>query len=294
MYKPGIWSKVSYVILVLIAVVVIMPIVMMVIGSVSEPGHIEANYSLIYDEYNFSNEYATLKTTTSTLTIKQYLTVLLGKLDILLGFWNGIYLVVPILMFGLVIAVTGGYAFAKFDFWGKQIFLFAYILVMLLPTQVTLVPQFIFFYQINLIGSRWAVILPGIFSTFGVFLIYQFMRKIPDAPIESAGLEGASELRIFWSIVLPQCRSGMIAYIMLTLIDYWNMIEQPLILLNSEAQYPLSVLLRTVNRNELGIAFASGVLYMLPMFLLFMLISDDLVEGISNTMPQVMKKGGKN
>ena len=132
-----------------------------------------------------------------------------------------------------------------------------------------------------LLNTRWAIILPGAFAPFSVFLLTKFMRRIPASLIESAKLDGAGEWHIFWNICLPQCRSALYSIAILVFIDYWNMVEQPLILLPDASQQPLSVYLSQINAGEIGIAFAAAVIYMVPGLLMFLHGEAYLVEGIT-------------
>ena len=109
------------------------------------------------------------------------------------------------------------------------------------------------------------------------------MRQIPSSYIEAAKLDGASELQIFTRIAIPMCKSALYAMSILLFIDYWNMVEQPLVLLTSVDKQPLSVFLSQVNEAEIGIAFAASALYMIPPILIFLYGEEYLVEGISRS-----------
>ena len=158
---------------------------------------------------------------------------------------------------------------------------FFYVILMLMPYQVTLVPNYLVSDWLGVLDTRWAIILPGSFAPFSVFLLTKFMRRIPASLIEAAKLDGAGEWRIFWSICLPQCRSALYSIAILVFIDYWNMVEQPLILLPDASQQPLSVYLSQINAGEIGIAFAAAVIYMVPGLLMFLHGEAYLVEGIT-------------
>ena len=129
----------------------------------------------------------------------------------------------------------------------------------------------------------WAIILPGVFSTFSVFLLSKYMRQIPSSYIEAAKLDGANEWNIFTKICLPMCKSAIYAMAILLFIDYWNMVEQPLILLEDSGKQPLSVFLSQINASEVGVAFAASFIFMLPPLLIFLYGEQYLVEGISRS-----------
>ena len=109
------------------------------------------------------------------------------------------------------------------------------------------------------------------------------MRRIPVSQIEAAKLDGSSEWQIFTRIYLPQCRSALYSIAILVFIDYWNMVEQPLILLENAELQPLSVYLSTINAGEIGLAFAVATIYMIPSLLLFLHGEEYLVEGIAQS-----------
>ena len=152
---------------------------------------------------------------------------------------------------------------------------------MLMPYQVTLVPNRLVAEWLHIYGTSWAVILPGIFSPFAVFLLTKSMRRVPTAVVEAARLDGCSEWQIFFKIYLPLCKNIVYSVMILVFIDYWNMVEQPLILLPDASQQPLSVYLSQINAGEIGIAFAAAVVYMIPGLLLFLHGEAYLVEGIA-------------
>ena len=108
------------------------------------------------------------------------------------------------------------------------------------------------------------------------------MRRIPYALIESAKVDGASEWQIFTRICLPQCRSALFSIAILVFVDYWNMVEQPLVLLGDAEMQPLSVYLSTINSGEIGLAFAMATIYMIPSLLIFLRGEEYLVEGIAH------------
>ena len=126
-----------------------------------------------------------------------------------------------------------------------------------------------------------AIILPGIFAPFSVFLLTKNMRRIPKSYIEAAQLDGAGEWQIFSRVCLPMCKSALVSVAMLVFIDYWNMVEQPLILFTDQEKYPLSVFLSEINSGEVGVAFAVAVIYMVPTLLMFLWGEEYLEEGIT-------------
>lgn len=218
-----------------------------------------------------------------SFSLNGYLEVFLYTPAYLMKFWKSMLMSTVILAGQLVISCLGGYGFAKFSFRGKNVIFFFVIILMMMPLQVTLVPNYIVFERLGLIGSYASVILPGVFSTFGVFLLTQFFSSIPNSIIEAAKLDGANQIQILCRIIVPYAKSGVASLCILNFIDTWNMVEQPLIFLKDSTKYPLSVFLANVSRENLSISFVCGILAILPVLLLFLYLKDSLISGIENT-----------
>ena len=152
---------------------------------------------------------------------------------------------------------------------------------MLMPYQVTLVPNYLVSGWLHILDTRWAIWLPGIFSPFAVYLLTKYMRRIPVSVMEAAQIDGAGEWQIFRHICMPLCKGCMCSVAILIFIDYWNMVEQPLILLSDDSMHPLSVFLSKIKKGEIGLAFAVATIYMIPTLLVFLYGEDYLVEGIT-------------
>ena len=216
------------------------------------------------------------------MSLSQYITVLIKSPDYLLKFWNSVILVVPIVLLQVGVASITAYSFTRWRGKLRSFLFFFYVILMLMPYQVTLVPNYLVSNWLGIWNTRWAIIFPGMFAPFSVFLLTKFMRRIPASLIEAAKLDGSSEWQIFKDICLPQCRSALYSIAILVFIDYWNMVEQPLVLLQDAAKQPLSVYLSTINASEVGLAFAIATIYMVPCLLLFLHGEDYLVEGIAH------------
>ena len=263
----------------------LMPTVLTITNSFMTQSEITANYGQVFqnatDGKSFIKDTINLKFIPDKVSFSQYFTVLLKSPDFLYKFWNSIILVAPIVLAQLAVASVAAYGFTRWRGKVRDTIFFAYVILMLMPYQVTLVPNYLVSDFLGLLNTRWAIILPGAFAPFSVFLLTKSMRRIPASLIESAKLDGAGEWHIFWNICLPQCRSALYSIAILVFIDYWNMVEQPLILLPDASQQPLSVYLSQINAGEIGIAFAAAVVYMVPGLLMFLHGEAYLVEGIT-------------
>ena len=268
-----------------LALMFVMPTLLTITNSFMTQSEITANYGQVFQNAANGTSYIkdtiNLKFIPDKVSFSQYFTVLLKSPDFLYKFWNSVILVVPIVLAQLLVASIAAYGFTRWRGKVRDSIFFFYVILMLMPYQVTLVPNYLVSDWLGILDTRWAIILPGAFAPFSVFLLTKFMRRIPASLIEAAKLDGAGEWRIFWNICLPQCRSALYSIAILVFIDYWNMVEQPLILLPDADMQPLSVYLSTINAGEIGIAFAAAVVYMIPGLLLFLHGEAYLVEGIA-------------
>ena len=213
-------------------------------------------------------------------TLGQYSEVLINQPAFMILLTNSLKITVPVVIGGLIISMLTAYGFTIWKFRYKESVFAVYIVVMLMPLQAVLVPNFIIADMLSIRESYLAIILPGIFSPFGVFLMRQSMKGIPPAYFEAANIDGASRWHVFTRIVLPQLRSPVAALAMLTFIEYWNIVEQAIIFISDYRYQPLSVYLSRIAAGRMGLVFASSCIYMfLPLWFLLM-GQKDLEKGI--------------
>ena len=268
------------------AILFLMPIVLTITNSFMAASEISANYGSIFaTDANGGKVYiaerVNLKFIPDMVSFSQYNTVLFKSPEYLFKFWNSVILVGPIVVFQLIVASLASFGFARYRGRIREIIFFMYIILMLMPYQVTLVPNYLVSDWLNLLDTNWAIWLPGIFSPFAVFLLTKFMRRIPESVLEAAQIDGAGEWQIYRKICLPLCKGAICSAAILVFIDYWNMGEQPLILMTDAEQHPLSVFLSKINAGEIGLAFAVATIYMVPSLLIFLYGEEYLVDGIT-------------
>lgn len=267
-----------------LALAMLFPVVVTFTNSFMTEAEINYNYHLIGQMVDITAEekdrFINLKLIPDWVSFSQYKEVLFDKPVFLQMFWNSVFMVVPIIVGQVLVASLAAYAFAKLRFWGRDKLFVIYLMAMLMPFQVTLVPNYIIADKLGLMNTTSAIILPGLFSAFGVFMLRQFMLHIPNSYIEAAQIDGARHLRIFYQIIVPLIQPGIAALVVLLFVDYWNMVEQPLIFLEDAFKQPLSLYLSSINEGARGVAFAASVLYMTPMVLLFLYAESYFVEGI--------------
>lgn len=273
-------------ILIFCAMIFVTPIIFTMCNSFMGSSEIKANYGMIFETTDsgaktFIADKVNLKFIPDKVSFSQYITVLFKSPDYLLKFWNSVILVVPIVVLQLVVACLAAYGFTRYQGRVREIIFFAYIILMLMPYQVTLVPNFLVSKWLNLLDTNWAIWLPGIFSPYAVFLLTKYMRRIPVSILEAAKIDGAGEWQIFKHVCMPLCKGALCSVAILIFIDFWNMVEQPLIMLADEQMHPLSVFLSKINAGEIGLAFAVATIYMVPTLLVFLYGEEYLVEGIT-------------
>lgn len=262
------------------------PIILTVTNSFMSASEISSNYGQVFATTDTGGKTyiaskVNLKFIPDMVSFSQYITVLFKSPDYLFKFWNSVILVVPIVVFQILVAAGAAYGLSRFRGRLKEIIFFTYIILMLMPYQVTLVPNYLVSTWLNILDTRWAIWLPGIFSPFSVYLLTKYMRRIPVSVMEAAEIDGAGEWQIFKNICMPLCKGVICSVAILVFIDYWNMVEQPLILLSDEEMHPLSVFLSKINAGEIGLAFAVATIYMVPPILVFLYGEDYLIEGIT-------------
>ena len=212
------------------------------------------------------------------IDLGQYYRIFFRTPEFLYLFWNSVLVTSTIVVFQVVMAILAAYGFSKIKFPGSDLLFFIYIVIMLMPFQVTLVPNYLVLHKLRLLDSYASLILPGIFNTFGVFFLKQFMESIDLVFIEEARLSGASELQVIRYIMVPICKPVIVSVAVLLFIDYWNMIEQPLVFITSIDKYPLSVYLSVITSNNMAIGFACSVLYMILPIFLMLYVENDLTS----------------
>ena len=268
------------------AFIFLLPTVLTITNSFMNETEINANYGKIFATTEnggkvFVSDKVDIKFIPNKVSFDQYTSVLFKSPDYLFKFWNSVIYTVPIMIFQLVIALLASYGFMRLKGRLKEILFFVYIIICLMPYQVTLVPNFLVSKWLNIIDTRWAIWLPGMFSPSAVYLLTKYMKRIPTSIIEAAKVDGSGEWKIFLKICLPLCKGAIYSVAILIFIDFWNMVEQPLILLADEYLHPLSIFLSKINSGEIGLAFAVACVYMVPSLLIFLYGEDYLVEGIS-------------
>ena len=181
----------------------------------------------------------------------------------------------------IFVSVLAAYVFAKVEFRGRSLLFYLYIIVMMMPFQVTLLPQYIVSREFNIYDTHPALILPGIFAPFAVFLLTQMMKSVPNELIEAARLDTDSAWKILAHILIPAIKPGIICTWVLVFTEQWNAVPEPLILLETRELYPLAVMLNSITAESL-LGFAATVLFFLAPLLLFLYFETEIMEGLGD------------
>lgn len=260
-----------------ITVIYMAPLIITFTNSFMSSTEVERNYNVSGME---EGSYVDMNLIPEKVTLSQYAELLFDSPVYLNMFWNSVKITVPIVVGQIIVSTLAAYAFTVLKFKGKELLFFLYIIVMLLPLQVTLMPNYIVADWLGITDSYLAIILSGIFNPFGVFLLRQFMKSLPDAYLEAAKIDGAGHGKIFISIILPMIKPGIAATAMLTLLDYWNLVDQAIIFIQDSEKQPLSTFLAQINNGDIGLAFAGSCFYAVPMLLVLLYGQEHLKQGI--------------
>lgn len=213
-------------------------------------------------------------------TLKPYVELLLDSPDFFVMFWNSVKQVVPILIGQVLIGMPAAWAFGRYRFRGRRILFLLYMILMIMPFQVTMVSSYLVLSELSLMDTHLAIILPGIFSAFPVFIMQKFFRSIPDALVEAAMVDGAGQFRIFLHVGVPLGLPGIMASVLLNFLEYWNAIEAPMTFLKTKSKLPLSLYLPQITTDQMGSSFAASIVMMLPAVLIFLWGQEYLEQGI--------------
>lgn len=187
-------------------------------------------------------------------------------------FWNSCIQVFPQLLGQLLFGAPAAWALSRLRFRGRRFWMSLYILLMLLPFQVTMVPNYLVLNKLGLLDTHWALILPGCFSAFSVFIMARGFDAVPAALLEAAALDGAGPFRTFWHIGLPLGTPGILSAMILAFLEGWNAIEQPMTFLKDPSRWPLSLYLASAAQTDgraLAAAMAASLMMLAPAVLIF-------------------------
>ena len=218
----------------------------------------------------------------STVTFEHYVS-LFTRLSIGRYLFNSALIAIIVTTTSLMINGMAGYAFAKLRFRGRDRLFKALSGGLVLPVQVAMLPLFLLLKNMGLINTYWGVIIPGMSSIFGIFLVRQYALAIPDEMLDAARVDGASEFRIFWSIVVPGIVPILATLAIWTFLATWNDFMWPLIVLSDESHYTLPVALANLageHVQDTELMMAGSVITIIPVMLVFLFLQRYYIQGV--------------
>ena len=273
---------VSRALLTLVALIILLPVVLTALYSFFSPEEIKA-FMETRGNYDAS-VWMEIKLAPRVFSLSQYYNILIEDVSVLRLLCNSAMYTVAILLGQALVIPAMAYALSRFKFRGRDAIFFIVIMLMLLPFQVTMVPNVLTLRAMGLLNTAWAVILPTCFAPFYIFLVRQFMVGLPKEILEAAEVDGAGTFRCFIHVTLPVCRPILGAAVALSFADCWNLVEQPLTYLAGQTQLmPLSVMFNQLTENPSGVEFAGAALYILPALLIYLYFQKDILSGIQLT-----------
>ena len=201
-------------------------------------------------------------------------------------FLNSVIITVVQTVLYIFVASLAGFTFARLRFPGRDVIFTLYLATLMVPSEVTLIPKFILMKQLHLIDTFAAVILPGVFNAYGVFLLRQFFMTLPESLEEAAIIDGASYFRIYWNIILPLAGPALATLAIFSFRGAWNDFMWPLIVINSEYMKPLSVGLASFHglyETHWPYLMAASTVALIPIILVFVAAQKYFVRGIALT-----------
>lgn len=218
---------------------------------------------------------------------ENYTEVLFGENSILPAFGNSVFVALLRVFGELATATLAGYAFAKLRFRGRNPVFIAYLATSLIPAQLLLVPRFVYFQNLGLYDTLWALILPGMFTVLGTFLMRQFFVSQPGEFAEAARIDGANELQIFLRIYLPNAMPMISALAILTFVWSWNDYETPLVFISSPESYTLPLALTNFTDETgamaPGVSMAAAVISIIPILVVFLIFQRRFVQAMTES-----------
>ncbi|HSJ06733.1 MAG TPA: carbohydrate ABC transporter permease [Longimicrobiales bacterium] len=257
-----------YGLLLLGCVIAVTPMIWMVSASLMETGAANQYPPRLFPERVTFEHYHALFT---RLNLGRYLL-------------NSVFVATVVTTASLLINSMAGYAFAKLRFRGRDRTFRFLTLGLVIPVQVSMLPLFLLMREMGFINTYWGVIIPGLASIFGIFLIRQYALGIPDELIDAARIDGASEFRIYWSVILPVVRPILATLAIWTFLSTWNDFMWPLIVLSDDSMFTLPVALANLSGESVQdkeLMMACAVLTTLPVMLMFVFLQRYYVEGIT-------------
>ena len=270
MYKKF-YKTIGYLILIIGAISMLLPFVYMF------------SLSFMTDKQIFTNSFNLFPNPT---TLENY-TYVINYVDIFRYFFNSMFVAIATTIGQVIISALAGYAFARFEFKNKEILFILILVSMMIPPQVNIVPLFFIMKQFHWIDTYWALIVPGLFGGFGVFMMRQWFKSMPDDMESSAKIDGCNTFQVFYKIALPLALPALMTLAIFTFITTWNSFMWPLIVTNSDSMRTLPLALANFKGSfreitDWGALCAFSVICCIPVIGVFLIGRKYFINDILN------------
>ena len=256
----------------LLAILFLLPTILTVVNSFLSAAEIERSYGAVLGGDTYMKEQVILRLVPDIATGEQYHTFLLQSPEYLQKFWNSVLYTVPITILQVAVSALAAYGFCRRPSRLRRLIFFGYLVLTLMPYQVTLVPNYLVSKQLGTYDTIWAILLPGIFSPFAVFLLVQQMRTIPNDYLDAASIDGASTFTVYRKVALPLCAPTLATLSITTFMESWNDYLWPLLMLTDKSKMTLPIALSTLNgayATEYNVLMAGSLISMVPIILIY-------------------------
>ncbi len=265
-------------VLTLLSLLVWLPLILMAGNSLMSEEEMLQRFGVLFGMGNAPVKVTLLP---SYPTFGPFVELLLDSPGFFVMFWNSCIQTGMVLAGQIFVALPAAWAFARLSFSGKRPLFVLYIILMMQPFQVVMAPDYLVLKRLGLLNTHLAVILPGVFSAFPVFIMTKFFESIPLPLVEAARLDGAGDFTIFVRIGIPVGKPGIISMLVLGFLEYWNAIEQPMTFLKERRLWPLSLYLPEITADKAGVAWAASVIMMILPVIFFLMGQESLEQGIA-------------
>ncbi len=267
--KPSLFGRGAVLlVLILLALLVMMPLVWLVAATTKTPDDLFS--------YSFFSPRPTLDNFRTLFTLPNF--------DFALYVLNSAFVTSTIVVVQLFFSSLAGHALAKFQFKGKNLITVLMLMTVMIPSQVLMAPLYQQIYRLGLMDSKWGLIIPGAISVFGIFLFRQAIMQVPDEMLHAARIDGASEFRIYWDVVMPVSRPMIGAFCLISFMGAWNSFLWPQIVLHSSKNFTLPIGLNgliTPQNQQYGALMAGTLLSIVPVIALFLLLQKEFIAGLT-------------
>jgi multiple sugar transport system permease protein len=215
-------------------------------------------------------------------TLEHYV-ALFTRLDLSRYLLNSLVNACTVTMVALVVNTLAGYAFAKFRFAGRDTVFRTLVAALVIPSQVGMLPLFLLLKSMGMVNTMWGLVIPGLASIFGIFMVRQYALGLPDELVDAARMDGAGDFRIFRTIMLPLMKPILVTLAVFTFLSTWNDFMWPLIILSDETKYTLPVALAGLvgeHVQDTELMMAGSVLTVLPVMVLFLVLQRSYIQGV--------------